>query len=366
MNFQQLKFVREAVRNDLNLTEVANVLFTSQSGVSKQIKDLEAELGIEIFVRKGKRLVGLTKAGEGAVQLIERLLLETENLKRFSSEFTDENKGRLVIATTHNQARYALPKVVQRFIERYPDVQLELRQGTPKYVAQTVMRGIADIAIATEALDQFPDLITYPCFYWSHVVIVRPDHPLAHAAGITLADLAQHSIITYNPEFSGRTQIDAAFARAGITPDIRLTAMDADVIKTYVGLGLGVGIVAEMAMAVDPCEPVAVVRGSESLFEPCITKVAVQRGALLRSYAYKFIEMFSPHLGNLDPKEKRRRSQLAPAANAVPTYSARPDLRIVSLESERLRREGGSEQIEAERVIGGAQIGALPWRGDLR
>ena len=332
MNFQQLKYVREAVRNDLNLTEVANVLLTSQSGVSKQIKDLEAELGIEIFIRKGKRLVGLTKAGEGAAHLVERILLETENLRRFAAQFTAEDRGRLVIATTHNQARYTLPKVVQKFSERYPEVELELRQGTPKYVATTVMRGIADIAIATEALDQYAELTTFPCFSWVHVAVVRSDHPLARLEAPTLADIANYSVITYNAEFSGRPAIDAAFAQEGLTPDIRLTAMDADVIKTYVELGMGVGIVAEMAYAPDPCSSLVKLPNSHLLFSPCVTKVGVQKGALLRTYAYKFIEMYAPHLTEAELKGLKKRGApvlQAPAetkgASVVP-FSSRSEL----------------------------------------
>jgi LysR family cys regulon transcriptional activator len=296
MNFQQLRYVREAQRNDLNLTEVANALATSQSGVSKQIRDLEAELGIEIFVRKGKRLTGFTRAGEGALQIVKRILLETENLKRYSDRYQNQEGGRLVIATTHNQARYALPTVVRDFSREHPDVELELRQGTPKYVAQTVIRGVADIAVATEALDEFPELVTFPVFSWRHVAVVAPNHPLASVERPTLADLAKYSIITYNPEFSGRSQIDTAFEQAGLHPDIRLTAMDADVIKTYVEFGLGVGIVSEMAMEQDRKSGLVVVNHSEDLFEPSVTKIAIQRGVLLRSYAHRFIEILAPHL----------------------------------------------------------------------
>jgi LysR family cys regulon transcriptional activator len=296
LNFQQLRYVRAAVQNGLNLTEVANVLYTSQSGVSKQIKELEAELGIEIFVRRGKRLVGMTKAGEKVVEVIDSLLAEADNLKRLSENFTQQDKGRLVIATTHNQARYILPQVLARFIPLFPEVQIELRQGTPKYVVNTLVRGVADIGLATEALDEFPELETYPCFTWEHVVIAPLGHPLTLIGQPTLNDIARFPIITYNQEFSGRTQIDAAFEAAGLTPDVRLTAMDADVIKTYVKLGMGVGVVAEMALAHDACDGIAALPLSNRLFKPSLTKIAIQRGALLRSYSYRLIEMVAPHL----------------------------------------------------------------------
>ncbi len=295
MNFQQLRYVREAVRNGLNLTEASQTLNTSQSGVSKQIRELEIELGIEIFVRKGKRLTGLTRAGEGAVKLIERVLMETENLKRLASEYSGEDRGRLVIATTHNQARYALPDVVVRFAQEFPGVQLELRQGTPKQAANAVQKGEADIAIATEALDKHPDLVAFDCFTWRHAVIVPAGHELVRS-NITLPQIAAHPVITYNPEFSGRGQIDSAFQRAGLEPDVRLIAMDADVIKLYVRRGVGVGIISEMALGDCSDQGLAVIPGSRELFDESTTRVAIQRGALLHAYAYRFIEMLAPHL----------------------------------------------------------------------
>lgn len=303
MNFQQLRYVREAVRSDLNLTEASQALNTSQSGVSKQIRELEIELGIEIFVRKGKRLTGLTRAGEGAVKLIERVLAETENLKRLASEYSGEDRGRLVIATTHNQARYALPDVVLKFAKEFPNVQLELRQVTPRQAAGSVLRGDADIAIATEALDQFADLLTFPCFSWQHVAVAPVDHPLAKLDNPTLADIAEYPIITYSPEFSGRSRIDAAFRAVQIEPDIRLTAMDADVIRLYVQRGVGVGIVSEMAVANASQDGLKVLGGSKALFEPSVTKVAFQRGALLHAFAYRFVEIFAPHLRALELRE---------------------------------------------------------------
>lgn len=296
MNFQQLKYVRAAVQNSLNLTAVANVLFTSQSGVSKQIKELEAELGIEIFVRRGKRLVGVTQAGESVVQVINSLLAEADNLKRLSEQFTQEDCGRLVIAATHNQARYVIPPALLHFTSLYPGVEIELRQGPPKYVAEILVRGEADIGVATEAVDEFPELETHTCFTWEHVVVVPPHHALLRVDNPTLADIAAYPIITYSSGFSGRSKIDAAFSAAGLNPDMRLTATDADVIKTYVQLGLGVGIVAQMAMTDQPCEELVSVPGSSRAFGISTTKVAIPRGVLLRNYAYRFVEALAPHL----------------------------------------------------------------------
>ena len=295
MNFQQLRYVREAVRRNLNLTDVANTLHTSQSGVSKQIKDLEDELGIDIFIRRGKRLTGITDPGAGVLQLIERILLDTENLRRAASHYASQEEGRLVIATTHTQARYALPKVIERFREAFPKVNLALRQGSPKQVAEMVLAGDADIGIATEALNKYPDITTFLSYSWHHVVTVRRSHPLANAKQVTLQDIAAFPIVTYDREFSGRSHIDAAFEQAGLTPDIALTAMDADVIKTYVEVGLGVGILA--AMAVDPERDThLVVFDTPGMFEPNTTRIGVRNGAYLRAYAYRLIEMFAPHL----------------------------------------------------------------------
>lgn len=295
MNFQQLRYVREAVRRNLNLTEVANVLHTSQSGVSKQIKDFEDELGIDIFVRRGKRLTGLTDPGNGVLELIERILLDTENLRRAASHYAAQDEGRLVLATTHTQARYALPKVIERFRDAFPKVNLALRQGSPTQVAEMVLNGEADLGIATEALNRYPDITTFRSYSWQHVVTVRRGHPLANTSNITLEDIAAHPIITYDKDFSGRPHIDAAFDKAGLVPDIVLTAMDADVIKTYVELGLGVGILA--AMAVDPIrDDHLVVFDTPNMFEPNTTRIGIRNGTYLRAYTYRLIEMFAPHL----------------------------------------------------------------------
>jgi LysR family cys regulon transcriptional activator len=298
MNFQQLRYVREAVRRDLNLTEAAQALNTSQSGVSKQIRELEIELGVEIFVRRGKRLTGLTRVGEGVVELVERILREAENLRRYSGEFSGEDRGRLVIATTHNQARYALPDVVSQFAAQFPAVTLEIRQGTPSQAAASVLNGEADLAIATEGLETSGDLLTFPCFSWRHVLVAPQGHVLVKAGVSSLEEIARHPLVTYNPEFSGRSQIDAAFRSASITPDIRLAAMDADVIKLYVNRGLGLGLISEMAFDDGDCRDgnLAIVPGSRELFDPSITRVAILRGALMHAYAYRFIELLAPHL----------------------------------------------------------------------
>ena len=295
MNFQQLRFVREAVRQNMNLTEVANVLYTSQSGVSKQIKDLEDELGVDIFIRRGKRLTGLTEPGKAVHALIERMLLDAENLRRVARQYADQDTGHLVVATTHTQARYSLPTVVHRFKEIYPKVHLALRQGSPQQIAQMVVNGDADIAIATEGLDRYNEIVTFAGYSWHHTVVVRREHPLASKPDVTLEDLAEYPIITYDQDFTGRSHIDQAFARVGAVPDVVLTAIDADVIKTYVELGMGVGIVAAMAYdAKRDAELVAL--DTQHLFEPNTTRVGLRKGAFLRSYAYRLIEMFAPHL----------------------------------------------------------------------
>lgn len=295
MNFQQLRFVREAVRQNMNLTEVANVLYTSQSGVSKQIKDLEDELGVDIFIRRGKRLTGLTEPGKAVHRLIERILLDAENLRRVARQYADQDTGHLVVATTHTQARYSLPKVVHRFKEMYPKVRLALRQGSPHQIAQMVINGDADIGIATEGLDRYSEIVTFPGYSWHHTVVVRREHPLASNAAVTLEDIADYPVITYDQDFTGRSHIDQAFFSAGVTPDVVLTAIDADVIKTYVELGLGVGIVA--AMAYDPKRDSELVAlDTRHLFEPSTTRIGLRKGAFLRAYAYRLIEMFAPHL----------------------------------------------------------------------
>ena len=295
MNFQQLRYVRETVRRNLNLTEAANALFTSQPGVSKQIKELEEELGVEIFERRGRRFVALTEPGKALVKIIERVLQEAENLKRVGRDFADAESGGLTVATTHTQARYALPRVVAEFRKRHPKVHLSLLQGNPPAIAQMVQRGEADIAIATEALDRFPDLLALPGYQWTHSVVVPPKHPLAKLERVTLADLARYPIVTYSPEFTGRTHINEAFTSQGLDFDVVLTAIDSDVIKTYVELGLGIGIIAAMAYdAARDRNLVAIEAGH--LFGVNTTRIAIKRGTYLSAFAYEFIELFAPKL----------------------------------------------------------------------
>ena len=295
MNFQQLRYVREAVRQGLNLTEAANVLFTSQPGISKQIRELEDELGVEIFIRRGKRLVVLTEPGRTVVQVIERLLAEADNLRQVGREFADRDSGSLTIATTHTQARYALPEVVQAFRKAYPKVRLSLQQGSPTQIADMVSAGRADVAIATEALDHYQDLLALPCYTWRHCVITPYGHPLTKSKHLTLEDLAAYPLITYSPEFTGRSHIDQAFAAKGLKMDVVLTAIDADVIKTYTELGLGIGIIA--AMAYDKKRDAKLqALDAGHLFHNNTTRVAIKRAAFQRRYTYAFIEMFAPHL----------------------------------------------------------------------
>ncbi len=295
MNFQQLRYVRETVRQGLNLTEAANRLFTSQPGVSKQIREFEDELGIEIFVRKGKRLVAITEPGHAVVKIIERVLIEAENLKQVGREFKDEQIGTFTVATTHTQARYALPRIVPEFKKRYPKVKLVLAQGSPPQLAEMVLAGTADIAIATEALDHYPQLLALPGYTWHHTVVVPARHPLLKVERLSLEELSKYPIITYDTAFTGRSHIDEAFASRGLNLDLMLTAIDADVIKTYVELGLGVGIVASMAFEAHRDRHLRAIEAGH-LFRSSTTRVAIRRGAILRGYAYAFIELFAPQL----------------------------------------------------------------------
>ena len=295
MNLQQLRYVRETVRQGLNLTEAANALFTSQPGVSKQIRDLEKELGVEIFERRGKRFVALTEPGKQIVQVVDRVLRELDKLKQVGTEFADQDAGNLTVATTHTQARYALPPVVTEFRRRYPKVHLALLQGNPPTVAQMVIDGEAHIAIATESLDHFPELLALPGYQWHHSVVVPLEHPLLALERVGLEDLARYPIITYSPEFTGRTHINEAFAARGVAFDVVLTAIDSDVIKTYVELGLGIGIVAAMAFDAERDRALRAI-DARHLFHTNTTRVAVRRAAYLRGFAYEFIELFAPHL----------------------------------------------------------------------
>ena len=297
LNFQQLRSVREAARRRFNLTEVAASLHTSQPGVSRQIRELEDELGLEIFVRAGKRLTGLTGPGEALLPIVERLLLEADNLKRAGDDFAQQGRGMLRIAATHSQARYALPPAVRDFRTTHSSVVLHMHQGSPHQIAQMLIDGSADVGIATEALAQYDELVALPCYSWTHVVVVPPDHELARAGGaaLTLQQLARFPVVTYESGYTGRAHIDQGFAKAGLAPDVVLQAMDADVIKTYVELGLGVGIVA--AIAFDETRD-AHLRAIDArhLFAANMTRLAIRRGAYLRDYVYDFIAGFAPPL----------------------------------------------------------------------
>ena len=291
-----MRYLCAIVDHGLNVSDAAEALHTSQPGISKQIRQLEDELGVRVFVRQGKRLASLTPAGESVVATARRALREIGNLKRVGAEFKSEDQGTLAIATTHLQARYVLPPVLRDFVVRYPKVKLELHQGNPIQVAEQTARGDADLGIATEALAMNPDLVTLPCYRWNRCVMVPRDHPLAKNKPLTLAALARHPIITYDFTFTGRSQINAAFDSAGLVPNVVLTALDSDVIKTYVEMGLGVGIIAKMAW--DPARDAGVFEQLDAahLFAPSITRIALRRGTFLRGYVYYFIAGFAPAL----------------------------------------------------------------------
>ncbi len=295
MNLHQLRFVREAVRQNFNLTEAAKALFTSQPGVSKAIIELEEELGVDIFTRHGKRIRGLTEPGRAVLKSVELIMQEIDGLKRIGKEYAAQDSGSFTIATTHTQARYALPKVVQAFMQRYPKVRLSLLQGNPKQIAEMVMRDQADLAIATEAIAGIDGLVSMPCYQWEHVVVVTPEHPLLKLKSITLEELAHFPLITYDGAFAGRSKIDHAFEIRNLKPDILLEAIDADVIKTYVELGMGVGIIAGMAFDAERDKGLRSIPVGH-LFGMNVSRVAVKNGAYLRSYIYTFIELLTPTL----------------------------------------------------------------------
>ncbi|MFA6312124.1 MAG: CysB family HTH-type transcriptional regulator [Sterolibacterium sp.] len=293
MNFQQLKIVRETVRRGYNLTEVANALYTSQPGVSKNIKDLEDELGIELFVRRGKRLLGLTEPGKELLETVERILRDAQNLRNIADQFASREQGSLTVATTHTQARYALPEVIKQFKARYPQVRLALHQCSPREIVEMLLAGEADIGIATEAIEGVAELVSFPCYSWHHAVIVPQGHPLTQLPVLTLEAIAAYPLVTYHEGFTGRAHIDQAFAAAGQTVDIVLSAIDADVIKTYVEIGLGIGIVAPMAFSPAKDAGLALL-AADHLFDDNTTRLAVHRGVYLRDYARQFVTMVAP------------------------------------------------------------------------
>jgi LysR family cys regulon transcriptional activator len=296
MNLHQFRFVQEAVRRDLNLTETAKALFTSQPGISKAILELEAELGVDIFARHGKRLRRVTEPGQQVLRSIEVIMREVGNLKRIGEEFSKQDAGTLSVATTHSQARYFLPEPVAQLRKRFPKVNIVLHQGSPDQVARMVVEEVADIGLATEALTDRDELVTMPCYEWQHAVVMPAGHPLMNAERVSLEDLALLPLVSYHPSFSGRTRVDQAFATRHLKPNFVLEAIDADVIKTYVRIGLGVGIVSELATRDDPPGGELVSRPVGHLFGQNVTRIAFKRGAYLRNFVYAFAEMLSDRL----------------------------------------------------------------------
>jgi LysR family cys regulon transcriptional activator len=295
MKLQQLRYIWEVAHHDLNVSATAQSLFTSQPGISKQIRLLEDELGVEVFSRSGKHLTRITPAGESIIEKAGEILRTVESIKQVAQEFCNEKKGSLSIATTHTQARYALPKVISAFIKDYPDVALHMHQGTPIQISELAVDGAVDFAIATEGLELFSDLVMMPCYKWNRHILVTKDHPLASISNPTIEDVARHPIVTYVFGFTGRSKLDEAFQTHGLEPKVVFTATDADVIKTYVRLGLGVGIIAGMAYdRVHDSDLVAI--DASHLFAPSTTMIGCRRGTFLRAYMYEFLQLFAPHL----------------------------------------------------------------------
>lgn len=295
MNLHQLRFVREAVRQNFNLTEAAKALYTSQPGVSKAIIELEEELGVDIFTRHGKRIRGLTEPGRVVLKSVELIMQEIDSLKRVGKEYAAQDSGSFTIATTHTQARYALPRIVQAFMQKYPKVRLALLQGNPRQIADMALRDQADLVIATESISGVDGLVSLPCYQWEHVLVVPPEHPLLKLRHVALEDVANFPLITYDAAFAGRSKIDHAFDVRQIKPDILLEAIDADVIKTYVELGMGVGIIAGMAFDAERDKNLRTIPVGH-LFGANLTRVALKQGSYLRGYVYTFIELLNPTL----------------------------------------------------------------------
>ena len=308
MKLQQLRYLCETAYQGMNLSKAAKNLHTSQPAISKQIQMLEDELGVDIFVRNGKRIVQVTPPGQMIMKIAARMLRDADNLKKIAQEFTNEAGGTLTIATTHTQARYVLPPVIKRFTARYPKVKLILRQGSPTQISTLVTSGEADVAIATEAIDQFHELILLPCYQWNRCIVVPPKHSLLKLKKLTLEAINQYPIITYDFAFTGRSKINQAFESRGLEPNVVLTAIDSDVIKTYVELGLGIGILANMAFDAKRDKNLRSIDASH-LFEPSTTRIGISRNTHLRGYIFDFIEMFAPHLNHANIQAKLDNSE---------------------------------------------------------
>jgi LysR family cys regulon transcriptional activator len=315
MKLQQLRYIVEVNRQGLNVSAAAEALFTSQPGVSKQIRQLEDELGVQVFERSGKHLTALTAAGRDIVRMATEVLAGVEGIRRAAADYVDERRGSLSIATTHTQARYALPAVVAAFVRRYPEVSLQLHQGTPMQIAGMAAEGVIDLAIATEAMEHFEDLVMLPCYRWNRSIVVPCDHPLREVRPLTLAAIADYPLLTYVFGFTGRSRLDEAFNREGLKPRVAFTATDADVIKTYVGLGLGVGIIASMAFDPQHDSELCALDASH-LFSDSMTRIGLRRNSFLRGYVYDFIQLFAPHLDR----------RTVAAALAAPTAETRAEL----------------------------------------
>jgi LysR family cys regulon transcriptional activator len=302
MKLQQLRYLCEVANQDLNLSRAAKKLHTSQPGISKQIQLLEEELGVEIFIRNGKRMASITPPGQTIVEIAEKILIEENNLRCVGQEFTDKDVGSLTVATTHTQARYALPPTIRQFTTRYPKIKLTIRQGNPTQISKLVTSREADIAIATEAIEFFHELVMLPCYQWNRCIITPPEHPLLSLREISLEAIVKYPIITYDFAFTGRSKINQAFEARGLVPNVVLTALDADVIKTYVELGLGIGIVAQMAF--DPSRDKHL-RSIDAghLFESSTTRIGIRKNSYLRGYVLDFIKMFSPQLNRITVKK---------------------------------------------------------------
>lgn len=295
MKLQQLRYIVEVLNHNLNVSATAESLYTSQPGISKQVRMLEDELGVQIFGRSGKHLTHVTDAGQEIIKIAQLMLSQVEAIKTVAGEYTQPDQGKLNIATTHTQARYALPRMIKEFMQRYPNVSLHMHQGSPEQISEAAAKGRADFAIATEALHLYQDLIMLPCYHWNRSIIAPPDHPLGQLEQVSITDLGNYPIVTYVHGFTGRSELDRAFSEAGIHPNVVFTATDADVIKTYVRMGLGVGVIA--SMAIDSSQDADLLKiPAEHLFAPSTTKIGFRKGSFLRSYMFDFLEGFAPHL----------------------------------------------------------------------